>query len=246
MSTPTTRAEFKAFCLRKLGHPVIQLNVSEEQVDDRIDEALKYYADYHFDGSEQTYYKYQVTDQDKVNEYIDLPDNIIGVVDLFDIGDSMMTNNMFNVRYQFMMNFIQEITSMRVVPYVMSMQYLQLLEEVLVGKQPLRYNRHMNRLHIDMDWDRVTTGYYIIISCYRVLDPETYPDVWGDRWLQRYAACLIKEQWGNNLTKFIGQSLPGAVQFNGEKILNDAVNEKIKMEEEMISSYSLPTGFIVG
>lgn len=246
MSTPTTRAEFKAFCLRKLGFPVVKMNVSEEQVDDRIDEALQYFADYHFDGAEQTYYKYQVTDLDKANGYIDLPENIIGVVDLFDIGDSMMTNNMFNVRYQFMMNFINEITSMRVVPYVMSMQYLQLLEEILVGKQPLRFNRHQNRLFIDMDWDRVTTGYYIIVSCWRVLDPETYPDVWNDRWLQRYATCLIKEQWGNNLTKFVGQNLMGGVQFNGEKILNDAVAERAKLEDEMINSYSLPTGFIVG
>ena len=98
MSRPTSKATFKEHCLRRLGKPVIEINVDEDQLDDRVDEALDYYADYHFDGFEHTYYKHQVTDTDKTNKYITLPDNIIGVVDLFDIGDATSTNNLFNVR----------------------------------------------------------------------------------------------------------------------------------------------------
>jgi hypothetical protein len=246
MAIPTTRQQFIQYCLRRLGHPVIEINVDPDQVEDRVDEALLYFADYHFDGSQDIYYKYQVTQQDIYNQYLTLPDNIIGAVDLFPLGQGLNTNNLFNIRYQIALNDLYTLTSVSMVPYYMALQHIQFLEEMLVGKQPIRYNRHVNRLYIDMDWSLVNVGDWIIVKCYQVVDPQEFPKVWGDRWLQRYASTLIKQQWGQNLTKFTGMQLPGGVQFNGEKIYNDALAEREELEHEMINSYSLPITDMVG
>ena len=246
MSRPTSKATFKEHCLRRLGKPVIEINVDEDQLDDRVDEALDYYADYHFDGFEHTYYKHQVTDTDKTNGYITLPDNIIGVVDIFDIGDATSTNNLFNVRYQIALNDLYDLSRYELVPYYMNFQNIRMIEEILVGKQRLRFNRHLNQLHIDMDWNRFNTGDFLVCKAYRVIDPDTYTDVWKDRWLLRYAACLIKLQWGSNLTKFEGMQLPGGVQFNGAKLYDDAFAERQQLEEEIQSNYVYPPEDMVG
>ena len=161
MSRPNTKTTFKEHCLRRLGKPVIEINVDEDQVDDRVDEALDYYADYHFDAFEPTYYKHLITEQDKTNKYVTLPDNIIGVVDLFDVGDATSTNNLFNVRYQIALNDLYDLSRYELVPFYMNFQNIRMIEEILVGKQRLRYSRHMNQAHIDMDWDRALTGTYL-------------------------------------------------------------------------------------
>ena len=220
MAVPTDRASFIEFCLRKLGKPVIEINVDPDQVDDRIDEALRYFWDYHFDGSDKTYYKYQVTAQDKVNRFITMPDNIIGVVNIFEIGQALNTNNLFNIRYQIALNDLYTLTSVSMVPYYMAMSHVQFLEQMLVGKQPLRYNRHMNQLFIDMDWNIINPGDYIIVEAYQVVDPDVYTKAWSDRWLARYAECLIKQQWGQNLSKYDGMKMPGGLTFNGKRIFD--------------------------
>ena len=132
------------------------------------------------------------------------------------------------------------------VPYFMVMQQLATITEMLVGKQPIRYNRHTDKCYIDMDWNSIQTGEFLLIEAYEVIDPSVYSDAWGDRWLQAYASAKIKYQWGTNLTKFTGMTLPGGVQFNGEKILDDARQEIDKLEAEMITSYSLPVADMVG
>ena len=247
MAQPTTRKEFKEWCLRKLGKPVIEINVDQDQADDRIDEALSYYWDYHFDGAEKTFLKHQITATDKANGYIDVPENIIGVINIFNLGSNITASTgMFNVQYQFVLNNLHDFVNYNMVNFYMSMQHLQFMEEILVGKQPIRYNRHINRLYIDTDWDRLAEGDYIVAEAYSIVDPNTYADVWKDRWLQSYATAKIKYQWGSNLTKFVGMSLPGNVQFNGEQILNDAREEIQKLEEEMMSSYSLPVVDMIG
>jgi len=246
MATPTTKDQFKEYCLRTLGKPVIEINVDDDQVDDRIDEALKYYWDYHFDGSERTFYKYQITDADKINKYITMPENIIGAVNLFPIGQGLNTNNLFNIRYQIALNDLYTLTSVSMVPYYMALTHVQFLEQMLVGQQPIRYNRNINRLYIDMDWQIVNTGDYIIVEAYQIVDPALFPDVWKDRWLLRYATCLIKQQWGANLSKFTGMTLPGGIQFNGQRIYDDAIRERGELEREMIISYSLPVTDMIG
>ena len=247
MAAPTTKSEFKEYCLRKLGKPVIEINVDDDQVDDRIDEALRYYYDYHFDGSDKIYYKHAVTQTDVNNKYITLPENIIGAVSVFSIGDpSVRADDLFNIRYQIALNDLYTLTNVSVVPYYMVMEHLALLTEMLVGKVPIRYTRHKNRLYVDTDWGNIAIGSFLLIEAYEIVDPLVYADAWNDRWLQNYATSHIKRQWGSNLTKFTGMNLPGGVQFNGEKIYNDAVDEITKMEQEMISGYSLPVLDMIG
>jgi len=247
MAVPTTRSEFKEYCLRKLGKPVIEINVDDDQVEDRIDESLKYYYDYHFDGSEKTYYKHQVTELNKTNKYIILPENIIGAVRIFPVGGMITgSRDLFNIQYQIALNDLYTLTSVSMVPYYMTMMHLNLIQEVLVGQQPIRYNRHTNKLFIDMEWERINAGEYLLVEAYEVIDPSTFTDAWGDRWLQEYCTAKLKYQWGTNLTKFSGLQLPGGVQFNGEKIMDDAKTQIDKLEDEMINSYSLPVMDMIG
>ena len=247
MAVPTSRATFKEYCLRKLGKPVIEINVDDDQIDDRIDECIRYYWDYHFDGTEKTYYKQAVTDQIKSDKYITLPENIIGAIRVFQIGDpSIRASDMFNIRYQIALNDLYQLTTVSLLPYYMAMQHLGTITELLVGQQPIRYNRHTNKLHVDMDWTKIDVGQFLLVEAYEVIDPDTYTNAWGDRWLQEYTTQKIKYQWGSNLTKFTGMVLPGGVQFNGEKILDDAEKAIEKLEQEMISSYSLPVADMIG
>jgi hypothetical protein len=247
MAIPTSRDEFKQYCLRRLGDPVIEINVDDDQVEDRIDDALKYYWDYHFEGSEKQYYKYgPITQTDMDNRYITLPSNIIGAVRIFSVGQSLSTNNLFNIRYQIALNDLYDLTATTMVPYYMAMQHIQFLEQLLVGETQIRFNRNMNILYVDMDWSKVGVGEYLIVEAYQIVDPEVYSGVWNDRWLQRYATAMIKKQWGSNLTKFITIKLPGGMEFNGDKIYNDSVEEIEALEHEMINSYSLPVADMIG
>ena len=242
----SSRDDFKEYCLRKLGKPVIEINVDDDQVEDRVDEALKYYWDYHFDGTEKVFYKKEITAEDVANKYITMPQNIIGAVRIFDIGDYIAVNNIFNIRYQIALNDLYTLTYQSMVPYYMAFQQIQLLEQLLVGSQPIRYNRNTNKLYVDTDWNKLTPGYFLVVEAYSIVDPADYNDVWNDRWLQRYATELIKKQWGSNLTKFVGMQLPGGLTFNGEKIYNDSHDAIEKLETEMITSYSLPVTDMIG
>jgi hypothetical protein len=235
MAQPTTRQQFKDWVLRKLGAPVIDINVSDEQIDDRLDEAIDFWRDYHYNGSQLVYMKHQITQTDKDNGYIALPTTILGISGIFNMQSSISTGGgIFNVQYQFVLNNLEDITGYNITNYYMSMQHLEFLQEMLVGKPMIRYNKHVNRLHIDAGMDTMPVGEYIIIEAYDVIDGDTYSDVWSDRWLQNYAATLVKEQWGSNLTKFTGMQLVGGVAFNGEQILSDAKEERRLMEEEAI------------
>lgn len=247
MAVPTTRQEFIDYCLRRLGAPVLCINVDDEQIEDRVDEALLYYYDYHFDGTQRVYIRHQITQADIDNEYITLANNVIAVVDLLPIGSTTTSSNLFNLRYQLHLNDLYYTSATSTIPYYIAHLHIAHLEELFVGRQQLRYNRHVNQLRIDMDWTAdVTVGDHVIIDAYQITDPNVYPDVWGDRWLQRYASALIKRQWAQNLIKFEGMQLPGGVQFNGMELFNQAQTEIDNLEEEMIVSYSLPVSDMVG
>lgn len=247
MALPSSRSEFKDYILRKIGAPVIEINVSDEQVEDRIDEAISFWRDYHYDGSQMVYLKHELTQEEIDQGYVEIPENMLGVTRIFDLSSSISTGTgFFNVQYQFVLNNLDDITGYNIQHYYMSMSHLQFLQEILVGKQLIRYNRHMNRLHIDGKKSVMTAGSYIIIEGYDIIDGETYSDVWQDRFLQNYASALIREQWGLNLTKFTNMQLVGGVQFNGEQILSEAKTDRKEMEENAINSLQPLTYNFVG
>tara|TARA_Y100001973_G_C5120686_1_gene292559 strand:- start:209 stop:949 length:741 start_codon:yes stop_codon:yes gene_type:complete len=236
MAKPTTRQEFKEFVMRKIGAPVIQINVSDEQIEDRIDEAFSFWNDYHYNGSELIYLKHQITEEDKTNQFIPVPADLHGLTKVFELGSSFTGSGMFSAQYQFALSSIGDISKYDMSHYVMSMQHMRLIQEYLSGMPIIRYNKHRNQLHIDVNWNSIPVGSYILFEAYEAITGEKYPDAYQDRWLQNYAAALVKEQWGTNITKFQNMQLVGGVSFNGEQILNDAREERRKMEEECITS----------
>jgi len=347
MAIPNSKATLKAYCLRALGKPVVEINVDEDQCDDRIDEALAYFSEFHFDGVVRTYLKHKLT-QDEVNRakstvdltetrtdagtgatnvptsttsgallasgtsvtltdatsfpttgtitiatdgtnaaedvaytaksgnvlttaalanahnsgsavtlkvqgtwtenqgYIPIPDSVMSVLNVFPFSDNA-SMNMFDVRYQLRLNDLYDFSSTSVVHYEMTMNHLDFLDHILVGEKPIRYNVHQNRLYIDMDWDNdMDVDEWLVIECYRKLDPTVWTDIYNDFFLKRYATALIKQQWGSNLIKFNGVTMLGGVTMNGELIYSQAQEELQRLEEEMRLTYEMPIDFAVG
>ncbi len=249
MSEPiTTRSKFKEYCLRRLGFPVIEINVDDDQVEDRIDDALQYWQDYHFDGLQKIYFIKRIDQTDINNRYLNLAEardsannlsEITGVTRIFPMYDSQATITMFDLRYQLRLNELYDFTSASYINYTMTMQHLRMLEQLFTGEVPIRYQRHMQKLFIDWAWgsSQVPVGQVVIIECYGVINPDAYGRVWNDRWLKEYATALIKRSWGNNLKKFAGVQLPGGVILNGDKIYNEAVDEIKLLEADMEKNY---------
>jgi hypothetical protein len=247
MAKITSREKFKEYILRRLGAPVIDINVDDEQIEDRIDDALLKYRDYHFDGMQHVYYPYQLTQTDINNQYVTLPEDFVGVTRIFDINDSYGAMNLFNIRYQLHLNELFNISSVSVTPYVVAMRHIEFLEEVFVGKKPIRYNRNTDKLYIDMAWNEDTmAGQFIMIDGYREVNPEENPDVWDEPWLRQYATQLVKRQWGEHLKLYEGMNLPGGITFNGQKIWDEANEEIQKLEDTVINDYSLPVTDMIG
>ena len=243
MAQPSSRSELRDYCLRQLGFPVLEINVDDDQVDDAIDDALQYYRDYHFDGTERIIKKIEITQTIKDNKQIDLSSEspeIIGVTRLFDTGDAIQSSNLFNIRYQIHLNDLFDFTSTTYLPYVTAMRHVENLEEIFVGSQPIRFNRHKNIVNVDIEGEDLVVGEFVMLDGYAVVDPDTYTDVWSDWWLRRYSTCLIKKQWGENLKKFEGLQMPGGLTFNGQKIWEEATEEQRNLEAEVLNSYSLP------
>ena len=270
MATPTTKATFKTYCKRALGFGVIDINVSDDQVDDRVDEALQYFAQYHYDGVERMYLKYKLTATDitraranatttsadtvdssitasfeEGNNFIPMPSAVVSVMNIFNF-DNAMTNNMFDIRYQLRLNDLYDFSSTSIIQYQMTMQQLDLLSHILVGEVPIRYNQHQNRLYLDMAWDQVSADNYLIIECFRKIDPATYTDIYDDIYLKRYATALIKRQWGANLSKFDGIAMLGGVTMNGADIYSQSIEEITKLEEEIKLTFETPIDYMIG
>ena len=271
MAIPTSKTTFKSYCLRALGFGVIDINVSDDQVDDRIDEALQYFAQYHYDGVEKMYLKYQITQDDidraasndtttatdtvdsnitatfkEGKNFIPMPSSVVSVIQIFPFDDQT-TNNMFDIRYQLRLNDLYDFSSESIIHYQMTRQHLDFLDHILVGEKPIRFNQHQNRLYIDMDWTNdLEAGDFLIIEAYRKLDPTTYTDIFDDIYLKRYATALIKRQWGANLSKFEGVQMLGGVTLNGAKIFEEAQADIEKLEEQIQLAYELPPNYMIG
>lgn len=248
MSIPTTRQQLIDYCKRELGHPVIEINVDDDQVDDRVDQALSYFYDFHYDGTEKYYLKHQLTSTDITNQYISIDESIIGISRIFNVGDTNInTGNIFDVVYQFRLNDIWDMSNSTLTYYTMTRTHLAMIDQLLNGVAPIRFNRHTDKLYIDWDWNTdAVEGQYIIAECFKKVDPDTNPDVFSDRMLKKYLTALIKKQWGNNLTKFSGIQMPGGVTLNGDKILDEATAEVKEIEQEIRDQYEAPPMFFVG
>jgi hypothetical protein len=242
----TNRTEFKAKILRRLGDGAIQINVTDQQSEDCIDDALKMYHDFHYDGTETQYYKYEITQTDIDNKYITLPEDIIGATRIFPIGGftgSAAGDILFNVQYHMVADLLYNLNGVQpggLTNYFMTMQHLTLIQEMLVGQQPIRYNRHNNKLYVDMDWRKVHVGQWMFVEVFQIVDPEVNADVWEDRWLQNFTRALIAEQWASNLIKFPDMQLPGGQRINVEGMMQRALDMKEKLEDELKDSYTMP------
>ena len=247
MSKPGSRQELADYCLRALGAPVVEINIDDDQLGDRIDEAFQFYREYHSDATIRRYRKHQVTATDVTNEYIDIPETFIHISRVLPFQVTGGAGD-FNVEYQIMLNDIYDLRGPNsVLHYAMSQQHLALVDTLFDGKdQTVRFNRHMNRLFIETRWGTdIKAGEFIIIEGYETVDPATFTDVYNDIFLKKYLTALIKRQWGKNLKKFGGLQLPGGVEINGQQIYDEA-NEEIKeIEEQMQSRYEMsPLNFM--
>src|SRR5210317_871521 len=268
MAIPATRETLKQYALRALGKPVIEINVDDDQLEDRLDEALQYFAQYHYDGIRRTYLKYQYTSGDKaritgnssesitknsvttawseVNNFLVVPETVVSVINIFPFSDKGNLN-LFDVRYQLRLNDLYDFSSTSVINYDIVLRHLDFLDHVLVGEKPLRFNQHDNRLYVDMDWaNDLQVGEYLVIEAYRKLDPTVYTDVYNDIYLKRYVTALFKKQWGANLSKFNGVTMIGGVSLNGQQIFSEALQEIEKLEQEIRSSYELNPAMMIG
>lgn len=246
MGIPASREQLKDWCLRQLGFPVIEINVDDDQVDDRIDEALQYFQQFHYDGVERWYLKHQITQENIDNGWIPITENIIGVTRIFPISSSNATVNMFDLRYQLRLHELYDFTSTSYVNYVLTMQHIRTLDMLFSGEQPIRFNRHTDKLYIDWNAGMMNVGEWLIIEGYIIVDPDSYNDVYNDMMLKRLATSYIKRQWGNNMKKFGGMQLPGGIQMNGQQIYEEAVQEIAALEEQIRNTYEEPPQFILG
>lgn len=320
MAAPNSKTTFIDYCLRALGAPVIEINVDDDQVDDRVNEALQFYQTYHSDAIEKVYLKHKVTNStltlsasvasnftvgeiitggtsgataivktatgttitynvlkdfskvfatetitgtdsgttatvssivkgDMENGYVTIPELVTDVLSVMPIKEAVSSTNMFDIKYQMHLNDIYSLGFLgSLTEYVMTQQWLSLLDMVIDdGKKSLSFDKHKDQLRIDMDWSvEVDVDDYILIECYRVIDPDSFTEVYNDYFLKRYATALIKRQWGTNLLKFEGMVMPGGVTFNGRQLFDDANEELLKLEEECRLNWEQPVDFYTG
>ena len=251
MANPNSRATLIDYAKRKLGDPVIEINVDEDQLEDRVDEALQYYQEFHSDATLITFLKHQVTATDISNEYITLSADITFVSKLFPISSSFNNSfNFFDIKYQMMLNDIADMQNFAgdLAYYEQLQQYLSLLDMKLNGHPQIQFARRQNRLYIHGDFadQDVQAGEFIIAEVYKIIDPNAHTSIYNDRWLKEYTTALIKQQWGMNLIKFEGMQLPGGVVLNGRQIYDDATTDLERLRELIRIEHEMPIDFFVG
>ena len=277
MAKPTTKQELIDHCLRKLGAPVLEVNVSDEQLDDCIDDAIQYFQERHFDGVERMYLKYKITQEDidrgqadpltsnttgivsttatsggfsntwyENSNFINCPDSVIGVEKVFKFDTSSISGGMFSIKYQLFLNDLYFFNSVELLQYSMTKRYLEDIDFLLTTYKQIRFNKRQDRLYLDIDWKSQAVNQFIVLDCYRALDPENFSQIYNDSFLKRYCTAMIKKQWGQNLIKFRGVKLPGGIEFNGREIYQDGVEEVNAIREQMSSTYELPPLDMIG
>ena len=277
MAKPTTRQELIDYCLRRLGAPVLEINVDDDQIDDLVDDALQYFNERHFDGVERMYLKYKITEDDinrgkaqgtdgvgivtttgtstgvgattfnfyESSNFIQVPDSVIGIEKIFKFDTSSISGGMFSIKYQLFLNDLYHFNSINLLQYAMTKSYLEDIDFLLTTDKQIRFNKRQNRLYLDIDW-RSQENTFLVIDCYRALDPNSFTQVYNDSFLKKYLTSLIKRQWGQNLIKFNGVKLPGGIELNGRQIYDDAEKELEDIKQRMTMEYELPPYDFIG
>ena len=251
MASPTSRQTLIDFCLRRLGEPVIEVNVDEDQIQDKVDDAIQIYQEYHSDATKKIYLKHLITATDVTNEYIPISSDILFVSKLFPISSSFTGGSgMFSIKYQMMLNNITDLQNFAgdLAYYEQMQQYLSILDMKLNGTPQVNFSRRENRLYIFGDFadEDIKAGSYIIAEVYQTIDPDSNTSIYNDKFIKNYTAALIKQQWGQNLIKFEGMQLPGGVTMNGRQMYGDANAEVEKLLEQVRLENELPPDFMVG
>ncbi len=277
MSKPNSRATLKDYCLRRLGYPVLEINVDDDQIDDLTDDAIQYFQERHFDGIERVFLKHKLTAADittakttqttsssttginngitssgnsdsflETNNYLKLPDHVIGVEKVFKMDQNTISSGLFNIKYQIFLNDLYYYGALDLMNYAMTKTYLEDLSRLITPDTQIRFNKKQHNLYMDIDWNQISADTFIILDCYRLVDPGTATDVYNDFWLKRYLTALIKKQWGQNLIKFQGVMLPGGIQLNGRQIYDDAIKEIEEIEYSLKTEYELPPLDLIG
>ena len=276
MAKPASRQQLIDYCLRRLGAPVLEINVDDDQVDDLVDDALQYFQERHFDGVERMYLKYKITQEDldrgrgrntngvgivtttatsttgnvfnfyETSNYIQVPDSVIGIEKIFKFDTSSISGGMFSIKYQLFLNDLYYFNSVELLQYAMVKSYLEDIDFLLTTDKQLRFNKRQDRLYLDLDWASQSADQYIVIDCYRILDPNEFTNVYNDSFIKKYLTALIKRQWGQNLIKFRGVKLPGGIELNGREIYEDAEKELEDIKQRMSLEYELPPYDFIG
>ena len=244
----TNRPQLIEYCLRRLGAPVTDINIDDEQISDRIDDAVEFFQEYHFDGVEKVFLKSVLTQEDIDNEYIAIPDAVISVLRVLPIPNfNAFQTGFFNEEYQLRLNDLENFSGSSMINWQLSLTNFSLIEHLFSIQPTMMYNRKQDRVYLETDWaNKFAVGSILIVEAYRALDPATYPQVYNDMFLKKYATALIKQQWGSNLKKFTGVVLPGGISLDGQTIFTEATEEIIKIEEEMSMKYELPPDGFIG
>jgi len=280
MAQPATRQGLIDYCLRRLGAPVLEINVDDDQIDDLVDDAIQFFHERHFDGVERMYLKYKITQADidrgsaknttgvgivtttgtsnitgygsttfnfyETSNYIQVPDSVIGVEKIFKFDTSSISGGMFSIKYQLFLNDLYYFNSVELLQYAMVKRYLEDIDFLLTTDKQIRFNKRQNRLYMDIDWASESAGNFLILDCYRILNPNDFTKIYNDSFLKKYLTSLIKRQWGQNLIKFRGVKLPGGIELNGREIYEDAEKELRELKDRMALEYELPPYDFVG
>jgi hypothetical protein len=276
MAKPSTRQGLIDYCLRQLGAPVLEINVDDDQIDDLVDDAIQYFNERHFDGVEKMYLKYKITQDDvdrgkaqgtsgtgivqttatdtsnrtynwyETENYIQVPDSVIGIEKVFKFDTSSISGGMFSIKYQLFLNDLYYFNSVELLQYSMVKTYLEDIDHLLTTDKQIRFNKRQDRLYLDIDWGSQPKDEFIVLECYRALDPATFTQIYNDSFMKLYLTALIKRQWGRNLSKFKGVKLPGGLELNGGEILQQAESELADIRSRMMSEFELPPLDFIG
>jgi len=180
------------------------------------------------------------------SNYIQVPDSVIGVEKVFKFDTSSISAGMFSIKYQLFLNDLYYFNSVELLQYAMVKSYLEDIDFLLTTDKQVRFNKRQNRLYLDIDWNTKSKDTWIVLECYRILDPNNFTKVYNDSFLKKYLTALIKKQWGQNLIKFRGVKLPGGIELNGRELYDDAERELQDLKQRMALEYELPPLDMIG